>query len=254
MLKGTTLLIGKEPGNGRLLISITGNGFKKTVTLGEYGSVPDSVSRCKPEEGVGHCKISIDENSKMTLTNLKIKNVTYVDNMEVSTKHIDGNSKVSLGQDRYALNIKAILDLAEKTIPQQAKELSIKHLEAIWDIYDQALEKLQIEQQKKANQQRLQGILSMSGMLFALLPFPDSVRILRVIFIVAALGLAIFFFIKGSNVKDSFIFKKKELDKQFIKDYVCPNSECHHFMGTQPYMILRQNKKCPYCGCKYSDK
>ena len=271
MLEGKTILIGKEPGQGRLLIVVKDGSNIKSAVIGGIGCVPGSVSRCKPAEDVGHCKLTIDQNSVMTLTNLKPQNVTYVNDMEIMSKHVTADSNVSLGKDRYAINIQSILEIAGKLVAQnqgQAQsygqqkqvEVSIKHLKAIWDKYDTTLLNLQIEQQKKANQQRLQGIVSMSGMLLAILPsatswdLPEWIQGLRVVFIIAALGLGFYFFIMGSKVKDSFLWKKRELDQKFMKDYVCPNKECNHFMGTQPYVILSQNKKCPYCGCKYSEK
>ena len=266
MLEGKTILIGKEPGNGRLMIAVRGPGVAKTATIGAIGCVPASVSRCKPAEDAGHCLLTIDQNSVMTLTNLKPQNVTYVNGMEIMTKRVTSDSNIMLGKDRYAINLDAILDVAKKLVGQasgqaqgsQMEEVSIKHLRSVWEKYDSTLLDLQINQQKKANQQRLQGILSMSGMFLAILPsvtkwdLPEWVQSIRVIFIVAALGLAFYFFITGSRIKDSFLWKKRELDQALIKDYVCP--KCGHYMGTQPYQVLSQNKKCPYCGCKYSEK
>ncbi len=260
MLEGKTILIGKEPGNGRLLIAVKNGGSIRTGIIGEIGCVPNSVSRCKPAEDIGHCKLTIDQNSVMTLTNLKPQNVTYVNGTEIMIKHITVDSKISLGADKYVINLNTILEVAKKLVGQGLVEVSIKHLKAVWEKYDSSLLKLQIEQQKKANQQRLQGIISMSGMLLAILPsatnweLPEWTQGLRVVFIIIAIGLGFYFFIMGSKVKDSFLWKKRELDQKFIRDYVCPNKECKHFMGTQPYTILSQNKKCPYCGCKYSEK
>ena len=45
-LKGHTILIGKEPGQGRLLVALAGNG--RTAAIGLPGSVPASVSLTFP--------------------------------------------------------------------------------------------------------------------------------------------------------------------------------------------------------------
>lgn len=263
MLEGKTILIGKEPGQGRLLIAVNDGANVKSAVIGDIGSVPGSVSRCKPSEGVGHCSITVDTNSVMILVNLKPQNVTYVNDTEIQKKRITADSRVTLGKDRYVLNVHSIIETAKRLAGQGQKhpEVSIKHLKDVWDKYDSALLNLQIEQQKKANQQRLQGIISMSGMLLAILPsavpeleLPDAVQVLRVGCIFVALGLALYFFIKGSKIKDSFLWKNRELEQKFMDDYVCPNRDCRHFMGKVPYKILSQNKKCPYCGCGYSEK
>ena len=67
-LKGKTILIGKEPEQSRLLIAIKGT--SQITTLGQIGSVPNSVSRCKPTEGVAHCQIEIDLRRHFNCTNL----------------------------------------------------------------------------------------------------------------------------------------------------------------------------------------
>ena len=77
-LRGKTILIGKEPGNGRLLISVNIKGQVKNTTLGEMGCVPSCVSRCIPSDGVAHCKIDIDISGNITLTNAKPQNTTCV--------------------------------------------------------------------------------------------------------------------------------------------------------------------------------
>lgn len=262
MLKNKTILIGKEPGNGRLLIAVQGAGRVKVATLGEVGCVPNSVSRCKPAEDIAHCKITIGPDSVMTLANLKPQNVTFVNGTEIITKRITPDSSVSLGKDHYAVNLNTVLETAKKLVAQDPNpkpvEVSIKHLKAVWNHYDTKLLNLQIEQQKRANQQRLQGILSQLGTLCLIIPsvipqipIPNEVR---AIVIVCAIGMSIYFFYKNSKTEDSFVIKKRELDQKLMNDYVCPNKDCNHYMGAQPYKILSQNKKCPYCGCKYSEK
>lgn len=255
-LKGKTILIGREQGQGRLLVAVSGTG--KTAAIGTLGSVPDCVSRCKPSENSAHVKITVDWNGNIIISNMKPQNVTFVNGSAIETKKISVSDEVKLGRDQYPLNLPNVLGTAKDIVGQAP--ISIRHLKAIWEKYDSAVLELQDKQQKKANQQRLQGLISMSGMLLAILPgvvggeLPGWVQVLRIVLVIAAIGLGIYFFIKGAKVKDSFHWKMHELDQKFITDYVCPNKECRHYMGKQPYSILSQNKKCPYCGCKYLEE
>ena len=91
ILKGKTILVGKEPGNGRLFVSVKINGQPKTAAIGEMNSVPNSVSRCKPTENTAHCKIEVDNSENITVANLKPQNVTYVNGAEIVSKKVKQN-------------------------------------------------------------------------------------------------------------------------------------------------------------------
>ena len=252
-LVGKTILIGKEPGQGRLRVAI--QGLPKTGVIGGAGSVPASVSRCKPEEGVAHCKITVAADGTMTVTNMKTQNMTYVDGMEVVSKRITTSSQVALGMDRYPISVAAILQVAEKLVPVPPKEYSIRHLEAVWEWYDHSLEEIDMEPVKKAKLQRLQSLLSQTGMFVALicgsipnLPIPME---LRFVFLGLALCLGIYLYISGNKLED-MRKKKKKLEKEMEKKYVCPNPECRHSLPTtKKYSMLVQDKGCPYCKCRY---
>lgn len=250
----TTLLIGKDPERGCLLVAMLNNGqLRNMFTIGAPMSLPASVSRCIPQQGIGHCKIDVEGNN-VTITNLKWQNVTYVNGIEITTKRIEVQSRVELGRDRYQLNIAALMQASGISL---VPEYSIYSLKAIWEDYDRQLLAMQVAERKKANVSRLQGIFSMVAMLMAILPsIVDSINVpiwLRVVILVCALGMAVYSFISGMRTNDSFAVKKHQLDEQLYTQYVCPNPKCHHFMGMQPYIVLRQNKVCPYCRCKFTD-
>ena len=109
-LKGKTILIGKEPGQGRLAIVVDG----KAGVLGTVGCVPNCVSRCK--DGLAHCKITVAQDGSMTITNLKEQNVTFVNGAAVVSKKIAVNSRVQLGKDRYYIDVKTVLQAAAKLV------------------------------------------------------------------------------------------------------------------------------------------
>lgn len=256
MLKGKTILIGKEPGNGRLLLAVKDEEVNLTTTIGDIGSVPNSVSRCKPTEDVAHCKLSIEMDGTMVLTNLRPQNVTYVNGQEIMTKRVMVDSAVALGKDRYAVNLKILLEKAQKLVEQHVKKnpqklvVSIKHLEPIWEQYDAMVLNLQIEERKQTNQRMILSILSPLGVISLFLPIW---LVLRLTISVISLGLAIFFYLRGRSVKNFYIVKKHEIDNRFAGEYVCPNRDCGHYLGIKPYKILLQDKKCRFCGCKYSE-
>lgn len=241
-------VIGKEEGLHRLLVKIGSKAF----VVGQPQSVPNTVSRL-------HCSLTVaysDDPAHNVLSikihNLKSHNKTYVDGLEVESKTIKENSLVQLGFDRHPVNLKQIVDGMRKFLPAAppppAKEISISPLKRIWEEYDE--EKLRISDgaAKNANRQRLQGILSMSGVLIGFVPGMDQT--IRMVIIVAALLIAIFFFVKGLT-GDTIQRKLHDLDEEFRKKYVCPNPDCRHFIGNIPYDILRQNSGCPHCKCKY---
>lgn len=113
-LKGKSILIGKNPSQSNLLIAV--RGMNKTGVAGNPGSVPNSVSRCMPADGVAHASIDIDHNGNMTITNLKRMNITYVNGSQVESKRIDHHSTIELGRDRYRVNTEMVLDAARKLV------------------------------------------------------------------------------------------------------------------------------------------
>ena len=152
------ILIGKEPEKGRLLISTSVNGKTVNATLRDPGSVPSCVSRCRPAEGIAHCKIVLSDNGDMVLTNMKPENVTYVNGREIISKKITSDAAVSLGKLKYPINIKEILSIVNRPAGQPAgvqpsqkvNEYSIRPLKAVWDTYHDEMFNLQKRQKNQA--------------------------------------------------------------------------------------------------------
>ena len=112
VLKGKIIFVGREPEQGRLLIAI--KGIPKVATLAQIGTVPNSVGRYKPEENIAHSQIKVDQVGAMTLTNLKAQNVIYVNGAEIQSKRIDTASSITLGKDRFGINVTKVLNTARK--------------------------------------------------------------------------------------------------------------------------------------------
>ena len=103
ILHNKTILIGREPEKSRLMIAInTGNGIKAT-TIGEAGSVPNSVSRCIAVNNMAHCRLEVDKAGGMRLSNMKEENVTYVNGNEIMSKAVTADSTIELGRGRFAV-------------------------------------------------------------------------------------------------------------------------------------------------------
>lgn len=251
------ILIGREPVNSRLLVSVGG----KATALGTNGSVPNSVSR--HINGSAHCVITYNSDNDISIKNVKEQNITYVDGNEIQSKKITLSSKVELGNTHFIVNVQQIVNAAKQLAgvapappkpgsnakPADVKTFSLRPLEQIWDTYEKDILDLQVEQAKKATQSRLQGILSMSATLCAFLPVPD---VLRFVILAAALTCAVVCFWQGAKTSDIFAVKKNKRDKQFQQDYVCPNPACKCFKGNVPYISLRNMPNCSVCKCNYT--
>lgn len=235
------IIIGRDSNSNKLALLVDGKrGIDSSVIL------PLSISRLKPEENLGHCCISIRKDN-IRIINMNPQNVTYVDGEEiVDSVKIDNHSIIELGVDQYRINLKKLLKKIGYIPP-----VSIKHLKRIWEKYDRAILKLQVEQQKAANQQKLQGLISQASVLCVIIPsvIPSIPipGIVRVILVIGAMALGIYFYIKGTKTEESFVVKKREIDERFKDDYVCP--KCGYFFGFTPYENLTYKKNCPNPNC-----
>ena len=242
-------LLGKEEGSHRLEVKVG----QKAFVVGSPGSVPKSVSR-------NHCLLTVEysDDAKRTVQsiivkNMKIENSTFVDGQEVEQKRVKENAVVQLGFEHSPLDLQTVIAKLRALLPEvkvEPKTYSILPLKKVWEEYDSAKLAITSSSVKSANRQRLQGILSMFGMLMGFIPgVPTACRIA---IMGTAFLMAIYFFVKGS-VGDPVHKRLHDLDNDFRKRYVCPNPDCHHYLGQIPYDVLRQNKNCGYCKCLYKE-
>ncbi len=253
-IKNTSILIGKEPNHGRLLIATTVNGQIKTTTIGEIGSVANSVSRCYPKENIAHCKIEIDHNGNMRLHNLKPQNVTYVNNAEILTKKITSDCRISLGKDHYPVNLREVFKAVEKLFsegPAFAKEYDISSLERVWNDYKAELRAIQERQKKNGLLSRIPILITMTGGAVIGLGGPEIKNLALIPTIIAAIVMVYGLY---KSHADSSADDRERVTEDFQQKYVCPNPECKHFVGNIPYSILIQDKTCRYCKCKWTHK
>ena len=234
------IIIGREQGARRLHCVAGGREFN----IGAAGSVPLSVSR-------QHCKLTVT-GSNITIENIKAQNITFVDGNQIFSKSISATSKVQLGEERFLIPLQQILQLATGAPVGQQPNVptySLKPLKSVWEEYDDRKMEIQNNAAKSANRQRLQGILSMLGMCIGFIPGIDQT--IRIVIVVAALAIAIYFFVKGS-MNATVQQQLHDLDEEFAKKYKCPNPKCGRPFGAIPYRNIEYNKQCLACGCKYS--
>lgn len=247
-LKGKKILIGKEPGQGRLLVALSGCG--KSAAIGTAGSVPGSVSRCKPAEGVAHAEVAIDANGRMVVKNLKSMNITFVNGLETASKRVEASDTIELGKDRFRVSLPVVLDTAKKLVGGGGtKTFNIAHLEVVWNDYHDALRDLR-ERQKRVNLIRTGcGIFTMCAM-------PCIAFFGTVGYILTGIGVLgnIYSFIglKNDNTAD----EQERIAERFQERYVCPNPECNKYLGILSYKLLKKqySMHCPYCKCEYVEK
>ena len=237
------IIIGREEGVRRLHCIVEGREFN----VGQAGSVPLSVSR-------RHCKISVN-GSNISIENIKAQNVTFVDGNQIYSKVIVPTSRVQLGEEKFLVPLQQMLQLAgasTNNVGDTIKEtptFSLKPMKEVWKEYDKRRMEIQNNAVKSANKQRLQGIFSMLGMCLGFIPGINP--IIRIVIIVAALSIAVYFFIKGS-VGETVQQQLHDLDEEYAKKYKCPNPACGRPFGAIPYRNIEYNKQCLACGCKYT--
>lgn len=245
-LKNKTILVGKEPGNGRLFVSVKINGQPKTAAIGEMNSVPNSVSRCKPAENTAHCKIEVDTTGNLVVTNLKPQNVTYVNGAEIVSKKVKPNGMIELGKDRYSVSVNTIIETASKIVGAVVPPTcSIKNLEKVWEKYHGGHLEMAKDAKEQAAKASLTPILTIgSGVIVTVFAF---ITPLAVVLGLPISAYGVYLMIKNYNErkKDTTIEDSEELAKYFERNYICPN--CKHFLGYRSYYLVSQDKKCLFC-------
>ena len=264
-LFGKTILIGREPINNRLLVSLNHNGKNYLAQIGQQGCVPDCVSRCIPNENKAHCRLNIDPTGTMTIENVKAENITFVDGTQIMKKRVAESNVVEMGKYKHKVTVAEIINaatlIAAKVIPGQTnnvngaaanapvKEFDIRPLKEVYADYHQKQLDIRIRQRNLNLMRGIAPIFTIgSGALQRLTLGPEFTSLTGLLFFVG-LGVAIWACYKGYN--DKSIEETDQLTEEFQHKYVCPNPDCHHFLGMRPYHLLQQDNNCSYCKCKF---
>lgn len=193
-----------------------------------------------------HCKLTIDENGGMILSNLKSGVDTYVNGLQIESKRISMNDRVELGQDRYMLNLDVIKKIVDAANPSS---YFIRHLEEVWEKNHEEKLKIQIKLRKEGAIRTITGTFSVLAIVCSMV-FPNVPYVREILFSLGA-SFGVYWGILNFITAPKLPKYLDELDRKFHEDYVCPNPRCQHFIGYQPYRDLERSHKCPYCGAKF---
>lgn len=270
ILYGQTILIGRDPAQSRLGVSVGVNGKPYMACIGAPQSVPSSVSRCIPKEGTAHCSIDIDEKGRMMLRNLKDNNVCMVNGNEVVSKFIGDKDSIVLGRGGYEMNLAEVIKTAEKIVmkmnpeilgdversgrqPQPAqKEFSIDHLEEIRNTFEQEKERNQAGRKRDNLMLRIPMLFSsIGGVVTGLAKANNDDGLGNAALVFTIISCAVMIYGIARAVKSPYDKKDKENVKWFKEHYVCPNPECDLPLTNYDFDILKKRRKCPFCGCKH---
>lgn len=259
-LRGRTLLIGRAPGKDRLLVCTTLKGQSLAAEVTGVSGVPQSVSRCKVQEGTAHLRLSIGPGGETDVENLKAENVTYVNDNQVTTKRVSISDKLSLGRDRFSVSVEAILSSASALVTKvegksapPPQPVNIKPLERVWEEHQARQDAINRRQQRMMRLRMVpMGIGLLSGAIAGIASAQGASGIRNVTIVLTFISLSIFIY--NMLKKDTTYEDRKAADDQLMDDYVCPNTNCRHYLGKQPYKLLRQNKVCPYCKVPWTEE
>lgn len=250
-----TILIGREvDGTHLVALTLDANGGKPTKTyIGD--NVSTSVTRLRLVDNnrwVGHCKIDIENDGSMRISNMKAENITRVNGNGVASRAITWNDNITLGSGKYQLDmaaVKKIIDGLTPPPPPEAK--SIKHLEHVWKKYDEDKHNLQ-----KKN--RSLNLLRSSASIFtvpviALSGFMSSKGIdgASFLWIISAIGAVITIWGWYRSYKFDINVETEKLNEWLKQNYCCPHCSLPlTAMGEYAMLSSKVNitKKCPHCG------
>ena len=223
-------IIGRDPQTSQLKVACG----QQSIRLGNPGDVPMTVSR-------QHCLLTVDK-YHYTIKNLKPQNVTFVNGMAIAQKSVKESDVITLGPEKYRIDLAAILKAVRQLAPKTA---DIRPLQALWEEHDQhSLD--QVIAERKFNALRgATGLITMTAIILAL---TVGRNVWYIMLYCVAIFASFFFTIKAYRDSTNVPKKRKEQEKEFRSKYVCPNCG-HHF--TMPYDELSQYDVCPYCKAKF---
>lgn len=235
------LIIGREGGVPKEQARLALHLGDDTFFIGTKGSVPPTVSRM-------HCKITFGDDAKMTVENISSSNLLYINGKEYDKRiGVTTVDSIELGPDKYRINLEEIF----KKAPVIKPGYSIKHLDVVFNEYQQEKMHLQVTQGQINALSALPGILSMASLVLVVI-IPNGGVGRAILIGVAALCAIVFALVRYKNAS-KVPLKTREIEERFRERYICPNPGCHRFLGMTPYKELLKNKCCPYCKSKLTE-
>lgn len=264
IFRNLNILIGRDPASSMLLLVINHQDLGKRTVRVNGQTVPHSVSRCVPEEGKAHARLTVDGEGNMILANLKSTNCTFVNGNPIMSKRVKTDSRIELGNEQYPLAMNVLMSTVSKAYaqkqgpvpptpepkqPQQVKEFDATPLKTAWDRYEQRKKEIASHRQRTMAYRSLSSVFTIGGGLMA-----GLVGIPAVGLTCSGIGVfgLIYSFFGTKNDKTSTLLEQAK--EEFEYSYVCPNPECLAML-TMPYKVLMHNYgACPYCKAKLIDR
>ena len=223
-------IIGRDPQTSQLKV-VCG---QQSIRLGNPGDVPMTVSR-------QHCLLTVD-NGHYTIKNLKPQNFTFVNSVPIAQKSVKKSDSVTLGSEKYHIDLAAILKAIKQVAPKTA---DIRPWQALSEEHEQhSLDQVIAERRFNALRSAT-GLITMTAIILAL---TVGRNVWYILLYCVAVFASLFFTIKAYRDSTNVPTKRKEQEKEFRSKYVCPNCG-HHF--SMPYDELSQYDACPYCMAKF---
>lgn len=251
-----TILIGREvDGTHLVALTLDAKGGKPTKTyIGD--NVSTSVTRLRLVDNnrwVGHCKIDIEDNGSMRISNMKAENITSVNGNGVASRAITWNDNITLGSGKYQLDmavVKKIIDGLTPPPPPEAK--SIKHLEHVWKKYDEDRHNLQKENRRLQKLSRMSSVFTLPSMalsaIFGVLGL-QAFTIVTILMTCTGAIVMVYSFYKSNRF--DIVSENEKLTERLKQNYCCPHCSLP-LTGMGEYATLSKkiniSKKCPHCG------
>lgn len=198
-----------------------------------------------------HCWLTANGDGTYTLQN-KSSQGTFIDGRKVLKTQVTSDTIIKLSETT-SVKVADLLPLPQADQPN-VPEFSLLPLKVVWEDYHNKQLEIKKNQRSIALFRSASPLFTLgSGSVATLaktMGWGDTIFGLTVVMTIIGLLLMVYSFIKGYN--DKSIEETEKATEIFQSKYVCPNPKCHHFMGNYPYNLVRQNKSCPWCKCKFT--
>lgn len=203
-----------------------------------------------------HLKLTTMSDGNVQVEDLGSTNGTFVDGVRIIKKVVSRNTVVQMGPT-FTFRIS---DVIKKDVTagggepamKPKEEYSITHLENVWNNYEHDLAEIRAKSLAIGKKRMLPMMLGMAST--ALSPILAMILSLQTLYITVPVSLiCLIMYIQAYNIKDTSSEDQKTAKAKYIQHYVCPNPHCKRYVGNLgEYMVLKQNKNCPYCKCNWT--
>lgn len=225
-------IIGRDANTSQLNITVG----QKVLRLGTPGCVPMSVSR-------QHCSLTIGDDGKMILKNLKPQNQTFVNGMAIESKRITDTDTIALGATQWQMNFGGVLAVIKKATP---KTVDIRPLEAVWERHKNFIHQNKVAAGRFAALATSSGVFTLGSVVISLIP--EINPLWRYVMYAIAFVLVVSTVVRRWTDATRLTNRQEREAEKMFSEYACP--ACHHPFK-ESYKELRLRSECPWCKVKF---